>query len=79
MDPSEKCPHGVYKAFDPIALYCGLCNPNQDDRTLRTVPNFRPGKGAVPKEPVLHVDEFLAQPPGARLVHAKELGYGQTG
>lgn len=76
MDQSEKCPHGVYRAGHETAEYCGLCNPIRNDRTLSANPNFRPGRGCYKPEPVLHVDEFLQQPMGARLAQGKE--YAQT-
>lgn len=67
MTPDQKCPHGVYLAGEETARYCQSCNPPRDDRTLRTNPTFKPGKGAIPNEPVLYVDEFLNQPMGYKL------------
>lgn len=67
MDPNQKCPHGVYLAGEKKARYCQSCTPSVNDCTLRANPTFKPGKGAIPNEPVLHVDEFLNQPMGFRL------------
>lgn len=26
-EPTTKCPHGVFKAGEPVARYCSFCNP----------------------------------------------------
>jgi hypothetical protein len=63
--PNTKCPHGVFKAGEPIARYCTFCNP----AFARGVGGSEePIEEVETEEPeVLDAAEFMAQEMGQRL------------
>lgn len=65
--PSTKCAHGVFKAGEPTAKYCGFCNPNMAFSAMPRTLRVELSKPDVEDELTLDCVEFMERNPGARL------------